>query len=81
MSLFTHTIDQPDGSKLTVKVNKSKCGKGIVVRYEKISAAGKLLDVSCSGSCGGGPTIYWSCPDGTDCNLDCTSGTPVPGCS
>jgi hypothetical protein len=37
--------------------------------------------VSCSGSCDGGPTISWSCPDGTDCSLDCTSGSPVGGCS
>ena len=63
-----HEVDLGGGDKIKVKVQKSKCGKGIVVSHTR-TIKGKR-DVSSSGSCGGGPTIYWSCPDGTDCYLD-----------
>jgi hypothetical protein len=35
---------------------------------------------SCSGSCDNGPTVYWTCPDTQNCQLDCTSGSPVGSC-
>ena len=80
MSIFNQTIDLDDGSKITVKVEKTKCGKGVLICQERLSADGKTRSVQCSGSCGGGPTIYWTCPDGTNCYLDCTSGSPVGSC-
>lgn len=74
-----HEVDLGSGGKMTIKIKRSKCGKGVVV--SQIRTINGKRSVSCSGSCDGGPTISWSCPDGTDCSLDCTSGSPVGGCS
>jgi hypothetical protein len=80
MSIFNQAIDLEGGHKVIVTIEKSKCGRGIVVCQERVSPDGKKGSVSCSGSCGGGPTINWSCPDGKNCQLDCTSGSPVGSC-
>jgi hypothetical protein len=77
--MFKHTFPLADGASITVSAQPTKCGKGVVVCHERVEADGKRV-VNCSGSCGGGPTIYWNCPDGTNCCLDCTSGSPVPSC-
>jgi hypothetical protein len=53
-SLFSHTIDLKDGSKTTIKVDQSTCGKGVVVCHENVSADGKTRSVSCSGTRPGG---------------------------
>jgi hypothetical protein len=78
--MFEQTITMDDGSKVLVKIGKSKCGRGIVIS-QQIHPVGKApLSMQCSGSCGGGPTISWSCPDGKDCFLDCTGDSAKGSC-
>jgi hypothetical protein len=79
--MFEHLIELENGDQVKVVINKSKCGRGVVI-CRQVLPKGRAtpLDMHCSGSCGGGPTISWTCPTGQDCSLDCTGTNPVGSC-
>jgi hypothetical protein len=63
-----------DGRRVRIKITKTKCVNGYTICHQMIEANGKALDVNCTGACAG-QTISWTCPDGKDCFLDCSTMT------
>jgi hypothetical protein len=77
--MLDQVVSLDDGSKVNVKVEKSACGRGIVICQQITQADGTILSVQCSGTCNG-QTINWTCPAGKNCRLDCTGSSPRGSC-
>jgi hypothetical protein len=78
--MIEQVLSLEDGLKVRIKVGKSKCGKGTVICHQFLPLDAEPRDMQCSGSCGGGPSISWTCPAGLDCFLDCTGSSPKGSC-